>query len=515
MAQKPERNILLITADQWRGECLSARGHPCVKTPNFDALSADGLMFKNHYAVCAPCGPSRASLMSGMYLQNHRSCQNGSPLDERHTNIALEARAGGYDPVLFGYTDTSRDPRHTSPGELMQQAYEGVLPGFRAETLLTESLEPWIEDLKSKGYDISENARDIYAHVADYPDAENHGRTFPPPRYSADDSITAFLTNQVKRYLTGRGEGWFVHTSYLRPHPPFIAPEPYNSMYDASVVPAPIRAPSPGQEAGVHPWMACALDKMGDCFDPWKQSSIEDTDYERDILQTRATYYGLITKVDHYAGKLIQHLKETGAYDTTLIIVTSDHGELLGDRWLFGKRGYFDEGYHIPLIIRDPRKAADATRGTAVTAYSEAVDIMPTILDWLEIDIPRQCDGASLLPFCEGGEPDGWRQEIHWEYDVRDVADSRVEKELGITMDQCVLNVIRDEEYKYVHFAALPPLFFDRKNDPLEQRNLADDPAYAPQMLKYAAKLLSWRMENDERTLTGMKLTSDGIIARS
>jgi arylsulfatase A-like enzyme len=150
-----------------------------------------------------------------------------------------------------------------------------------------------------------------------------------------------------------------------------------------------------------------------------------------------------------------------------------------------------------------------------VTAYSEAVDIMPTILDWLEIDIPRQCDGASLIPFCEGGEPDGWRQEIHWEYDFRNVADSRVEKELGITMDQCVLNVIRDEEYKYVHFAALPPLFFDRKNDPLEQRNLADDPAYAPQMLKYAAKLLSWRMENDERTLTGMKLTSDGIIERS
>ncbi len=95
------------------------------------------------------------------------------------------------------------------------------------------------------------------------------------------------------------------------------------------------------------------------------------------------------------------------------------------------------------------------------------------------------------------------------------MVDMRVEKELGLSMDQCVLNVIRDEDYKYVHFAGLPPLFFDRQNDPLEQRNLADDPAYAPQMLKYAAKLLSWRMENDERTLTGMKLTSYGVIERS
>jgi len=514
MAQKPERNVLLITADQWRGECLSARGHPCVKTPNFDALIADGLMFKNHYAACAPCGPSRASLLSGMYLQNHRSCRNGTPLDERHTNIALEVRAAGYDPVLFGYTDTSRDPRHTPPDVLARQTYESVLPGFHAETQLTDSIEPWIENLKSKGYDIPGNVRDIYEHVADYPNAENRGRTFPPPRYTADDSITAFLTNQVKHYLTGRNESWFIHASYLRPHPPFIAPEPYNSMYDTRDVPAPIRAPSPGEEASVHPWMACALDDMGDWFDPWMRSGIEGADYERDILQTRATYYGLITKVDHYVGKLVRHLKKAGAYDNTLIIVTSDHGELLGDRWLFGKRGYFDEGYHIPLIIRDPRKAADATRGNTIIAYSESVDIMPTVLDWLNLDIPRQCDGASLLPFCEGGPPGEWRQEIHWEYDFRDVVDTRVEKELGITMDQCTLNVIRDDEYKYVHFAALPPLFFDRKNDPQEHRNLANDPAYAPQMLKFARNLLSWRMENDERTLTGMKLTSDGVIER-
>ena len=172
---------------------------------------------------------------------------------------------------------------------------------------------------------------------------------------------------------------------------------------------------------------------MGDWLDPWMQAEFKHPDYDRDILQARATYYGLITKVDHYIGQLIDYLKEIDAYEDTLIVVTSDHGELLGDHWLFGKRGYFDAGYHIPLIVRDPRPQADATRGTTVAKFSEAVDIMPTLLEWLDLEVPRQCDGASLLPFCEDRAPADWRSEVHWEYDFRDVADARVEEALGIS----------------------------------------------------------------------------------
>ena len=84
------RKILLISADQWRAECLSAVGHPLVKTPHLDALARDGALFKRHYSVCAPCGPSRTSLLTGMYLMNHRSGRNGTPLDARHSNLALE-----------------------------------------------------------------------------------------------------------------------------------------------------------------------------------------------------------------------------------------------------------------------------------------------------------------------------------------------------------------------------------------------------------------------------------------
>ncbi|HET9060982.1 MAG TPA: sulfatase-like hydrolase/transferase, partial [Acidimicrobiales bacterium] len=87
------RNVLFITVDQWRGDCLSALGHPLVRTPNLDAVARNGVLFANHWANAAPCGPSRACLYTGMYMQNHRSVMNGTPLDARFTNIALEARA--------------------------------------------------------------------------------------------------------------------------------------------------------------------------------------------------------------------------------------------------------------------------------------------------------------------------------------------------------------------------------------------------------------------------------------
>jgi arylsulfatase A-like enzyme len=95
-------NVLFITADQWRGDCLSAHDHPCLETPHLDALAADGVLFERHYSQASPCTPGRASLYTGMYLHKHRCVVNGTPLDARHSNVALEARKAGYDPVLRG-----------------------------------------------------------------------------------------------------------------------------------------------------------------------------------------------------------------------------------------------------------------------------------------------------------------------------------------------------------------------------------------------------------------------------
>ncbi len=508
------RKVLFIAADQWRGECLSAIGHPVVKTPHLDALAAEGVLFRRHYCQASPCGPSRTSMLTGMYLMNHRSGRNGTPLDARHSNLALEARKGGYDPTLFGYTDTSVDPRRYAPDDPALKTYEGVLPGFTVGLQLPDHMAAWIADLKGKGYPIA-GRHDVYKPVAGYPGAEARGHTFSPPVFSAADSETAFMADALLRYLSVRGDQpWFVHHVFLRPHPPMIAPEPYNAMYDPAGVTLPTRGTSPDAEAAQHPYLAHTLRnqrEIGAYID--HPMSLQEID-EAEIRQLRATYYGMISQVDDQLGRIVAHLKAAGEYEHTLIVFTCDHGEMLGDHWMWGKEGYFDQAYHIPLIIRDPRKEADAGRGRVVEAFTEAVDLMPTILDWLGLAIPAQCDGGSLIPFVEGGAPARWRDEAHWEYDFRDVVRQGPETALGITSDQCYLSVLRGRRYKYVHFAALPPLFFDLENDPGETRNLADDPAHRDQLLVHVQKMLSWRMTHAERVLANMFLTADGVVER-
>jgi arylsulfatase A-like enzyme len=222
-----------------------------------------------------------------------------------------------------------------------------------------------------------------------------------------------------------------------------------------------------------------------------------------------------MSEIDDHLGHVFDYLKKTGQWDNTLIIFTCDHGEQSGDHHLLGKIGYFDESYRIPMIVRDPRPEANGTRGTIVDKFTETIDTTPTILEWLGLPIPRQVDGRSLLPFVEGETPADWRTEVHYEYDFRDLHYSKPESSLGAPMDKCGLAVVQDENYKYIHFAALPPLFFDLKADPGQFVNCATDPAYATRMGEYAAKMLNWRLGFAERTLTGYRATPKGLEVRA
>ena len=165
-----------------------------------------------------------------------------------------------------------------------------------------------------------------------------------------------------------------------------------------------------------------------------------------DLREARSQYYGLMTEVDDNLGRLFQHLKDIGAWQDTLIVFTSDHGEQMGDHWLWSKLGFYDSSYHIPLIIRDPKQSANLTRGSQIHSLSENIDIMPTLLDWLGADTPSQCDGRSLLPILHSGvTPSNWRQEVYWEYDFRDVVGQRPESAFNITSHQCNLSVVRSK----------------------------------------------------------------------
>ena len=128
--------------------------------------------------------------------------------------------------------------------------------------------------------------------------------------------------------------------------------------------------------------------------------------------------------------------------------------------------------------------------------------------------IPNAVDGSSLMPFVRGETPPGWRTELHYEYDFRDIHYSRAETELGLGMEEASLCVVQDDRFKYVHFAALPPLLFDLQADPHQFRNLATDPAHATTVRDYAQRALSWRLRHADRTLTNYRSTPDGLQFR-
>jgi arylsulfatase A-like enzyme len=183
----------------------------------------------------------------------------------------------------------------------------------------------------------------------------------------------------------------------------------------------------------------------------------------------------------------------------------------LGDHYVLGKGGYHDQSQHVPLVIRDPMTTA---RGNTVSEVTEAVDIYPTLLEAMGSEPGHAGDGRSLAPFLSYDEPPGgWRDAAHWEYDFRDVAGQSGEQAFGLDSTSLNLTVVRDDKWKYVHFAALPPLLFDLEADPDNLHNIAEDPAYAAARIEMAERLLSWRARHLDQTLALQELTPEGVVS--
>jgi len=311
-------NVLLITLDQFRGDCLSAAGHPLVKTPNLDALATEGVRLSRHYSQAAPCSPGRASLYTGMYQMNHRVLGNGSPLDRSFDNVALMARRAGYSPALFGYTDQTVDPRDTTgPDDPRLSTYEGVLPGFDVALDLTGPHAPWLEWLAERGHDVSAGHVKLLSTENERP---------------VEHSVSSFLTEAFGEWLDGQGAGWFAHLSYLRPHPPYRAAGEFSTMYDPDVVGDPIEPSSSRHQ--LHDLML-AIDETA-----------APTETRR-VRRMRAQYFGMISEVDHQLGRVWEMLRARGEWESTIVVVTSDHAELLGDHGLRNKGGFFEQSQHI------------------------------------------------------------------------------------------------------------------------------------------------------------------------
>ncbi len=501
-------NVLLITLDQFRADCLGVAGHPVVRTPNLDRLAADGVRFTHHFANCAPCGPSRASLLTGLWQSNHRVTSNGAPLSDHLPMLPRMLREHGYDPVLFGYTDTTLDPATLGEDDPRRTSYEQPMPGFSTGVLLDDDIRPWIEWLSAMGYDTPDEHRLIY-EPADVATPDGRGATWRPARYAAEHTESAFITTKALEWLDGPGrldQPFCVHLSYLRPHPPYLAPAPYNDMFDPADMPAPTRHPTPGDEGAVHPFVAAAL------------GVVPSPESELDQRQLQATYYGMIAEVDAQVGRLLDGLDERGLRDDTIVVLTSDHGEQLGDHWLVEKLGFFDQSYRIPLIVRWP--GMEGSPGRTVEAFTENVDITPTLLDLVGAPPSPFCDGASLRPFLDGDlhgtdAPAGWRTAAHHEFDFRDPTSTLIEDLFGIRQDQCALSVWRGRNRKYVQFCGgFPPLYFDLDQDPGELHDLAGDPTRTTEMLECTQELLRAHLEHTDPRLANTRATADGTVVR-
>jgi arylsulfatase A-like enzyme len=506
MAQR--RNVLLIVVDQWRADFVPALGADFLRTPNLDRLCREGVTFRNHVTNAVPCGPARASLLTGLYLMNHRAVQNTVPLDARHFNLGKALRLAGYDPALIGYTTTTPDPRTSGPADPRFTTLGDLMDGFRSVGAFEPHMDGYFGWLAHQGYTLPPKREDIW--LPEGVDAVP-GATALPSRIPAALSDSTYFTERALTYLKGRnGKPWFLHLGYYRPHPPFIAPAPYNTMYAPADMPAPVRRPNWQQEAAQHPLLMHYLhgQSQGSFF--YGAGGAVTALGEDSIRQMRATYAGLITEIDDCLGRVFAWLQENGQWEETMIVFTSDHGEQLGDHWLLGKVGYHDESFRIPLVIKDAGENARA--GEIEDGFTESVDVMPTILEALRGTIPRACDGISLMPSLSGGAIP--RQHLFYEYDFRDVHYSKPETSLGLHMDESSLCVVQDARFKYVHFAALPPLFFDLSTDPDCFENLADDPAHAALVRDYAQRALSHRMKHAERTLTHFRATPQGLEER-
>ncbi len=440
-----------------------------------DRICREGTTFRNHVTTTVPCGPARASLLTGLYQMNHRACQNTIPLDTRHDTLPRALRRAGYEPALVGYTTTAPDPRTTGPADPRFTELGDVMDGWRPVGEFGPGHDAYFGWLAHQGYALPPDRDDIWL-----PEGEDAvpGATHLPARTPAHLSDTTYFTERALEYLKGRNGLPLLPPSRLLPPAPALRRQRALQRHVLARRHGGARA---GRQRGGRSRAAPAaallprqVAQQG--LLPGRRGLRPHPGRGRHPPDARHLF-GMMTEVDDQRGRVLDWLDETGQWDDTLVVFTSDHGEQLGDHHLLGKLGYFDQSFRIPLVIRAPGQPG----GGIVDAPTESIDLMPTMLDWLGAPVPHTIDGRSLMDFVRGGRPDRWRTELHYEYDFRDIHYSRLEAELGLGMEEASLCVVQDANYKYVHFAALPPLFFDLRADPDQFRNLAADSSHADQ----------------------------------
>ena len=507
MARKA-KNVLFIMFDQLRWDYLSCYGHPHLDTPHIDRLASKGVRFNRAYVQSTICGSSRMCAYTGRYVHSHGVGWNNIPLKVGEMTMGDHLREIGVDCWLIGKTHMAADYKgmerfgldpETQIGARMEECGFDVWvrdDGLWAEGHMgryDERRSPYNEYLQSKGYE-GENPWHDYANSAAGDDGKMMSGWFLKNSREAahiheEDSETPWLTDRAIEFIEEKkgGAPWVCHLSYIKPHWPYIVPAPYNSMYGPEHV-IPIRRTNE-ERANAHPVFAGFQEKL-------VGRSFSRDDVRETVIPA---YMGLIKQADDQMGRLFKYLEDTGAMDDTMIVLTSDHGDYLGDHWLGEKELFHDQSVRVPFIIYDPSEAADATRGTVSDELVEMIDLTATFIDLHGARIPDEwVEGRSLMPLLRGETPDDWRDYAVSEYDY---SASKVAKELEVHPKDARLFMIADKRWKFMHAeGGFRPMLFDLENDPDEFVDLGADPKHAGIVSLMYDRLAEWARRCSQRT---------------
>lgn len=471
-------NIILITVDQMRRDCLGVMGHEVVETPNLDAMKKNGHMFTSAYSATPSCIPARAALMTGLTQRSHGRVgyQEGVPWNYPVTLAGEFARAG--------YHTQAVGKMHVDPAR--------NLCGFHNVVLH----DGYLHHARNTGNEY----KDAFEQVDDYlhwlksrlpqADLTDHGLecnswTARPWGYAEELHPTNWVVTQSIDFLRRRdpGKPFFLMTSFVRPHSPLDPPQWCYDMY----INQPLKSPPVGDWAQQD--------------DPEQEALNTNCGkgvlHPRALHRARAAYYASITHVDNQIGRLLQALGEHNALHNTVILFTSDHGDLLGDHNLFKKTLPYEGSAGVPLILYDPGYLLDGQRNSSYSNVVELMDVMPTLLDAAGLAIPACVEGKSVLPLLDNASAP-WRQYIHGEH----------------FLGNCSVHYITNGKQKYIWYSHGREQFFNLTADPHELCDLIDDVMYQEAVARFRAALVTELTNREEGYTDGKRLIAGRTAKR-
>ena len=482
-------NILLITSDQQRWDCLG-RLNPAIKTPNLDRLADRGILFDRAYTVNPVCTPSRCSILTGEYPSRHGCFHVGTSLPEDYgPTVAHRLTKAGYATSLIGkaHFQACKDPASPESAPKVHDLdyfdnWQGPYFGFeQAELVIGHTSEPHASGmhygawLRAKGIELSD-----YFDIHDYDHfgpwslpEELHGSA-----WVAERSIAAIDRAQESR------KPFFLWSSFQDPHNPYVAPEPWASMYDPSEMPNPIDRPELKELPDFYRSLAEG-EYYGD--DPqlqekaWGDVKIRPELGTEDIRSLRAVYYGMVSLMDKHIGRILDRLEADGSIDDTLIVFASDHGDYLGDHGLWGKGlPTYEAAQRIPFIAAHPK---NATPGQTSSALQSLVDLEASFLEAAGMQPLEPSQGLSQIPaWTDAGKS------------VRNHCLVEFRPAQGPFKQETFI----EGRYKFVHYDTRDyGELYDLIDDTEQSNNLYDDSNYSNIRESLEAKYLESKREND------------------